>query len=165
MRRHFMVLIGVILLIMAGCNSGSEPRGGEVENNRIADDEVDRYQLVMTGGLEIDHGGGLLCKVEEGSLRLEFSIDAYSGPMEYSASFAGFDPAASTQEGVFVLTDSPGPSEGPITITFSYGDPPEGYSGVVRAAGEMIGSVSRDAGAADLTGSYACFLQDGEVGL
>jgi hypothetical protein len=119
----------------------------------------------MTGGVEIDHGGGLICKVEEGSLILGFSIDAYGGPVDYSASFADFDPASSTQEGVFVFTDSPGSSEGPVTITFSYGDPPDGYSGVVRAEGGMTGSVFGDAGAADLAGSYACFLQNGEVGL
>lgn len=165
MHRHFMILIGVILLITSGCNSGNEPSDGDVENSPITNEEVNRYQLAMTGGLEIDHAGGLICKVEEGSLLMEFSIDAYSGPIGYSASFAGFDPASSTQEGVFVFADSPGSSDGPINITFSYGDPPEGYPGVVRAAGTITGSISGEAGAADLVGSYACFLQHGEVGL
>ncbi|MFH1475205.1 MAG: hypothetical protein ABIG85_05025, partial [Chloroflexota bacterium] len=96
----------------------------------------------------------------------DFAVDASSGELTYAAVFPGFDPGGSTFDGSFTLTDASGvASEGAAVISFGYGPAPEGYPGVVRAAGSITGSVSGGAGSPDFAGTYACFLMNSEVGV
>ncbi len=168
MRRRLLIAATIAVLAISGCNSGDGGAQGDDgqagSSDPIGDDEVNRYQLALTGDVEVDHTGGLLCRVDDGVLSFDFAIDAYDGPISYVAEVPGFDPGNTAFEGTFTFEDSPGQSQGPIEITFSMGDPPEGYEGVVRAAGVTTGSMSGDAGAADINGTYACFLMDAEVG-
>ena len=158
LRSSALVLLAGVLLSACGGDGDSGP--GAIKN-----DEVNRYQLTSQGDPALDHTGGLLCKVEEGTMHFNFSIDAYSGPITYTAWATPFDPAQTSFKGEFELwTNDAAVSQGPATVTFAYGDPPEGYSNVVRAAGTISGSVAGEAGSAELSGSYACFLMDAEVG-
>ena len=168
MRGRFVIVVALVILAVTGCKSGDgddEANGPEGTSDPISSDEVNRYQLTLSGDVDLDHTGGLLCSVDDGVLSLDFGIDAYDGPINYTATVPNFDPANSALEGTFALNDASGTSEGPVEMTFSIGDPPEGYEGVVRAAGVITGSTAGDAGSANINGSYACFLMHSEAGL
>lgn len=157
----------IVTLLMAGCSSGdSENSGdGETYSGSIGADEVNRYELDAVGKVSFGHTGGLICAVEDGDLVLDFSIDASDGDYEYGAVFPGFDPSLSSFQGEFTLTQSViGDSTGTVNLSFGLGPAPDGYPGVVRAAGTFAGPVTGDAGAAEMAGSYACLLMDSEVG-
>lgn len=171
MRRTRVVLVIALSLALVGCNSGSDDGAGSGDDgggsggDSISPDENNRYQLGFTGDLVLDHTGGLICSVDNGELSFDFSIDASSGEYTYSAVFPGFEPAADSFTGTFTLEAAPGGvSEGTAAIGFSYGPAPAEIPGVVRTAGSIDGSINGDAGSAVLKGSYACFLQDAEVG-
>jgi len=164
MRR--MLFGGFMLLLAAGCSSGD---AGESPNevaagSSIGADENNRYELEAAGVMSFSHTGGLICKVEEGNLVMDFNIDASDGRYEYRAEAPGFDPAAAEFNGEFTLTDYGTTATGTVKIEFGYGPAPEDFPGVVRAAGTIAGPIRGDSGGAELIGSYACFLQDGEVG-
>ena len=162
-----IVVLSIVLVLLAGCNSGDdEGSGGDrPSSGSIGADEVNRYQIDAFGMITFSHTGGLLCGVEDGDLVLDFSIDASDGDYEYVATFPGFDPSESTFQGELVLTyKNGGTSSGMINLDFGYGPAPEGYPGVVRAAGNFAGPVTGDAGPSEIAGSYACFLMDSEVG-
>lgn len=167
-RRLFCAAV-IAVLAVTGCATGEggaqRDDDSESASDPIRDDQVNRYQLVLTGETAFDNTGGLLCMVEDGVMTLDFGIDAYDGPISYVITVPDFDPANSALGGAFALSDTPGESSGPVELTLSIGDPPEGYEGVVRAAGAITGSMSGAAGSADIAGTYACFLMDAEVGL
>lgn len=168
MRKGLVIAAMTVVLVLTGCSSGDggEQResGADETSDPITEDQVNRYQLAFNGEVTLDNTGGLLCRVDDGVLSFDFGIDAYDGPISYTITVPGFDPADSALEGTFAFTDSPGQSEGLVELTFSIGDPPEGYEGVVRTAGAITGSMSGDGGSADINGTYACFLMDAEVG-
>jgi len=169
MRRTWLVLVVALGLTLFGCKSDNSPSngddGGGSSSEAISSDANNRYQLVFTGDLALDHTGGLICNVTAGELSLDFSIDASSGEYTYAAVFPGFDPAADSFTGTFSLaTTVDGSSGGPVTIGFAIGAAPDNIPGVVRAAGSIEGSISGGAGSADIAGTYACFLQDAMVG-
>lgn len=168
MRSMVIVLVGVIVLATTGCKAGDESNGTDGDGGdreAITADEVNRYQLVFTGDPALVHTGGLSCEVTAHELIFGFHIDVSSGEHTYAAVFPGFDPQETGFDGTFTLTDASGVvSEGAATVTFEYGPAPEDYPGVVRAAGSISGSISGGAGAADIAGTYACFLMNSEVG-
>ena len=168
MSRRLMIVGMIAAVVLVGCKSGGDDSGADDgaagASDPISDDQVNRYQLALSGEVSLDNTGGLLCRVDDGVLSFDFGIDAYDGPISYMAEVPGFDPTNTAFEGTFTFEDSPGRSQGPIELTFSIGDPPDGYEGVVRTAGVITGSMSGDAGAANINGTYACFLMDAEVG-
>ncbi len=163
-QRYFMV--AMVLVLSAGCNSGANDRSDADQpvSGAIGSDEVNRYALGFTGAITLDHTGGLICAVADGDLVMDFSTDASDGVYEYGV-VADFDAAAAQLNGTFEMSSSGAPlASGPVTVTFGYGPAPDGYEGVVRAAGTISGSLLVDAEDAQLSGSYACFLMDSEVG-
>jgi hypothetical protein len=163
MRRFHVAVAGFVLMTLAACGGGSAGQSSQPKG--VSDSEVNRYVLTFTGDVALDHTGGLICKVEDGALEMSFAIDASDGAYTYEATFPGFDPAASSFPGTFMLhATGAGDSSGAATVSFAYGPAPAEYPGVVRAAGTISGSVSGSAGAADLSGAYACFLTNAAVG-
>jgi hypothetical protein len=168
MRRTWVVIMIALGLALAGCKSDDGAGAGDTGESggeAITSEENNRYQLVFTGDLALDHTGGLVCGVSDGALILDFSIDASNGEYTYAAAFPGFDPGADSFAGTFDLeTAAGGNSSGTVTIGFVIGPAPDDIPGVVRAAGSIEGSVDGAAGAAELAGSYACFLQNAVAG-
>jgi hypothetical protein len=165
MRRIHAAVVGLVLMSLAACSSGSGSASQSSQPKGVPDSEVNRYVMTFTGDLTLDHTGGLICKVEDGVLGLSFAIDASDGAYTYTATFPGFDPAASSFTGAFALNATGGgESSGSATISFAYGPAPVEYPGVVRAAGTISGSISGQAGTAELSGGYACFLMNKAVG-
>jgi hypothetical protein len=172
MRRIHVAVAGLVLMSLAACGSGGSTSGSQSSSagqssspKGVADNEINRYVMTFTGDLSLDHTGGLICKVEDGTLEMSFAIDASDGAYTYEAAFPGFDPAASSFTGTFTLQATEGgESSGTATVSFGYGPAPAEYPGVVRAAGTISGSISGSAGAADLSGGYACFLMNKAVG-
>jgi FlaG/FlaF family flagellin (archaellin) len=165
MRVHRVLLIAVVLMLAAGCKSGEEATtsdGGSV--TPIGAGEVNRYELEFSGGISMANTGGLICKVEEGDLVMDFSVDASDGTYEYTAVAPGFDATATSFNADFEL-DSSGSivGNGEVQVTFGYGPAPAEYPGVVRAAGTIDGTLTTSDGDTDVAGSYACFLQEAEV--
>ena len=168
MRGRFVLVVAFTILTLTGCNSengGTQTNGPEGPDDPISSDEVNRYQITLGGDVDLDHTGGLRCWVDDEALSMDFGIDAYNGPVNYVVTVPDFDPANTALEGTFTFNDASDTSEGPVELTFSIGDPPEGYAGDVRAAGLITGSMSGDAGTAEVNASYACFLMHSEVGL
>lgn len=159
------LLVAVLLLTTAACQTDESSSTGVSANSAIGDDEINRYQIEFEGTISVAHTGGLICKVEDGDLVMDFSIDASDGVYQYNAVAPDFDPAATEFPAEFHMSQSgaPGPA-GEIHVTFGYGPAPEEYPGVVRAAGRISGEITADDGATTLAGSYACFLQDAAVG-
>ncbi len=169
MRSHRLMLVGLAVLLMATACSNSGDDGSSEDDQpasgSIGSDEVNRYELDAVGYVTFSHTGGLICKVVDGDLVLDFSIDASDGDYEYVANIPGFDPSLSSFEGEFALTyKDEHTSAGAINVAFGYGPAPEEFPGVVRAAGNFAGPISGDAGTAEIAGSYACFLMNSEVG-
>ena len=159
-----VLVIGVSWTIAVGC-SGGDDDAASVQGGSIAADEVNRYELEFVGTITMQHTGGLICSVEDGDLVMDFSIDAADGDYEYQAVIADFDPAATAPEAEFTLVyKDDHTSAGTMAATFGYGPAPEDYPRVERAAGEIGGMITGDAGAAEVHGSYACFLTNSEVG-
>jgi len=164
MRRGFIL---VMVLALAGCNSGDDggAAGDRPSSGAIGDNENNRYELEAIGMITFAHTGGLICRVEDGVLAMDFSIDAGDGDYEYTAEFPGFDPDGSSFDGELMLTYKGDiNSTGALTVSFGWGPAPDDFPGVVRAAGTFAGPLRGDAGAAEIAGSYACFLMDSEVG-
>jgi hypothetical protein len=154
--------LGLVVLIVVGCGDdatvGVEP---------VFDNEVNRFSMEIGDGIDIAEAGGLICKVEDGTLTLDFSPDMADGQpgYTYEARYPNFSAEDPRFDGTIEVTSADGMTwVGKTSMTFSYGDPPEGYFGVVRAAG-AIRSTSDDAGSLQINGTYACFLTDAEVGL
>lgn len=168
MRSTLIAFVVIFILATSGCNAGNESTGNDIGGEgqeEIAIDEVNRYQLVFTGDIILAESGGLLCEVTDGDLKMDFAIDASSGDHTYGATFPEFDPREEGFHGTFTLTEASGAvSAGTANVTFEYGPAPDEYPGVVRAAGSITGSISGGAGSADITGTYACFLMNSEVG-
>jgi predicted small lipoprotein YifL len=164
MRRIRAAVAVLALVSLAACGSGGSANQSSAPKG-VGDSEINRYVMTFTGDLSLDHTGGLICKVEDGALEMSFAIDASDGAYTYAATFPGFDPAASSFTGTFtLLAAGGGESSGTASVTFAYGPAPAEYPGVVRTAGSISGSISGSAGAADLTGGYACFLMNAAVG-
>jgi FlaG/FlaF family flagellin (archaellin) len=163
---RLVILIAIVMIAAAGCkSSGSESTGDAGSISPIGEDEINRYELTFSGGISMANTGGLICKVEDGDLVMDFSIDASDGTYEYGAVAPGFDPSATDFNADFEL-DSGGKTigNGEVLVTFGYGPAPEEYPGVVRAAGTIDGTLTTSDGDTDVAGSYACFLQDAAVG-
>jgi FlaG/FlaF family flagellin (archaellin) len=154
------------LVSLAACGSGGSASAGESSPPKgVGDSEINRYVMTFTGDLSLDHTGGLICKVEDGALEMSFAIDASDGAYTYEATFPGFDPTGSSFTGTFTLNATAGgESSGTATVSFAYGPAPAEYPGVVRAAGSISGSIGGSAGAASISGAYACFLMNKAVG-
>jgi hypothetical protein len=164
MRRIRAAVAGLVLMSLVACGGGASA-GESSQPKGVPDSEVNRYVLTFTGDVALDHTGGLICKVEDGALEMSFAIDASDGAYTYDATFPGFDPAGSSFTGTFtLLATAGGESSGTATVSFAYGPAPAEYPGVVRAAGTISGSISGSAGAAGLSGDYACFLMNAAVG-
>jgi hypothetical protein len=159
------ILVGItVVLLAAGC--GGEGTGdNQPHGDSIGADENNRYELTFTGGVTMEHTGGLICKVEEGKLVMDFNIDATDGTYEYQATVDNFDPAEAEFYSSFGITSSGAPlGAGLLTLTFGYGPAPADFPGVVRAAGTIAGALQTPVEDASVAGSYACFLMDSEVG-
>lgn len=168
MRIRLGVCIAALALVAAGC-AGDNSDGSETDapqSGSIGRDEVNRYELAFNGGITMEHTGGLICKVEDGDLVMDFSIDASDGVYDYEASVAMFDPTQTQFNAEFDLMSSGVLlAAGVIGITFDYGPAPDEYPGVVRAAGTIDGGLEGAGDSAAVSGSYACFLMESEVGL
>jgi hypothetical protein len=161
------LLLAAIVVFATGCqgSDGGSDSSGETSPPGIGDDDVARYQLEFTGDLAMTHTGGLICKVEDGSLIMDFSIDASDGVYEYGVVASGFDPEDSDFDATFDLTESgESAATGTVQVTFGYGPAPDDIPGVVRAAGTISGPLTAAGGDARIDGSYACLLQNAAVG-